>query len=146
MEKTSNLKKLFQGELRFDLLWQLMWRSWRTYAVAFGVAAVVSVIIALSLPRYYESEIMLAPEYSSSSSSMGSLGGLASMAGINLGSSSGDDAIYPMLYPDLMASTDFAVTLFPVAVQTADGNSRGRMLTICSFTRKTVVDKHDGRY
>lgn len=136
MEKTSNLKKLFQGELRFDLLWQLMWRSWRTYAVAFGVAAVVSVIIALSLPRYYESEIMLAPEYSSSSSSMGSLGGLASMAGINLGSSSGDDAIYPMLYPDLMASTDFAVTLFPVAVQTADGKFKGTYADYMQFHQK----------
>lgn len=136
MEKTSNLKKLFQGELRFDLLWQLMWRSWRTYAVAFGVAAVVSVVIALSLPRYYESEIMLAPEYSSSSSSMGSLGSLASMAGLNLGSSSSDDAIYPKLYPDLMASTDFIVTLFPIKVQTVDGKFKGMYADYMQYYQK----------
>ena len=125
MEQTSNLRKFLHGELRFDLLWQLMLRSWRTYAVALGVTAVVSVVIALSLPRYYESQIMLAPEYASSGSSIGSIGGLAAMAGINFSSSSGDDAIYPMLYPDLMASTDFAVTLFPVPIKKADGSFRG---------------------
>ncbi len=31
------------------------------------------------------------------------------------------DAISPLLYPDLMASTDFVVSLFPVKITTEDG-------------------------
>lgn len=46
----------------------------------------------------------------------GSLGSLASLAGINLGSMSTADAVYPDLYPDIVASTPFVVELFPVQV------------------------------
>lgn len=58
------------------------------------------------------------------------------MAGLNLGSSSSDDAIYPKLYPDLMASTDFIVTLFPIKVQTADGKFKGMYADYMQYYQK----------
>ena len=49
------------------------------------------------------------------------MGALAAMAGINLGSSSGQDALSPDLYPDIVSSTPFLTGLFDVNVTTQDG-------------------------
>lgn len=49
------------------------------------------------------------------------LSSLASSFGVNLSSGMSTDAISPLLYPDLMASTDFVVSLFPVKITTEDG-------------------------
>ena len=53
---------------------------------------------------------------------MGNLGGLAAMAGINLNSSSGADAISPDLYPDVVQSIPFLLELFPVQVESEKGD------------------------
>ena len=50
------------------------------------------------------------------------MGALAAMAGINLGSSSGQDALSPELYPDIVSSTPFLTGLFDVNVTTQDGS------------------------
>lgn len=48
---------------------------------------------------------------------MGQLASLASSFGVSIGSGSqGGDAITPSLYPDLMKSTDFKTSLFPIKV------------------------------
>ena len=49
------------------------------------------------------------------------MGALAAMAGINLGSSSEQDALSPDLYPDIVSSTPFLTGLFDVNVTTQDG-------------------------
>ena len=50
------------------------------------------------------------------------MGALATMAGINLGSSSGQDALSPELYPDIVSSTPFLTGLFDVNITTQDGS------------------------
>ena len=63
----------------------------------------------------------MAPEISSFSSS--SLGDIASSFGFDLGgSSSNGDAIFPELYPELIASNDFMVGMFDVKVKSKDGS------------------------
>lgn len=47
---------------------------------------------------------------------MSNLSGLAAMAGINLNSASGQDALSPNLYPDIVHSTPFLLELFPEKV------------------------------
>jgi capsular polysaccharide biosynthesis protein len=84
------------------------------------VVFVVSCLIIVSVPRYYTCDVMLAPELSNLSGG-GTLGSLASSFGIDIGSATTSDAISPTLYPDLIGSKDFIVTLFPVMVRTADG-------------------------
>lgn len=85
------------------------------------IMMVISAIYVYSIPRTYESTVVLAPEYSGSSSLAGNIGSIASMVGINLGSGSGEDAIYPEVYPDIISSTNFQVGLFDVKVKTFDG-------------------------
>ena len=92
-----------------------LFKDWKLILKWAGVAALVSLVIAFSIPKEYTVISKLAPETVSKSSS-GSLGSLASLAGINLGSASTADAVYPDVYPDIVASAPFIVELFPVQV------------------------------
>ncbi len=84
------------------------------------ITAVVAVIVAFSIPRIYKSRVILAPE-SSSTGGLSSFSSLADMVGINLDMASENDAIYPEIYPDLISSNDFLVSLFDCKVKSLDG-------------------------
>ena len=87
-----------------------------------GIAVIVGLVVAFSIPKEYSTTVKLAPETSDPSKKMGNLGGLAAMAGINLNSSSGADAISPDLYPDVVSSIPFLLELFPVQVTNENGD------------------------
>lgn len=89
----------------------------KIYYIVLLVSFVVGYVIFKSIPTYYKCEVLLAPESGGGSSSMGQLASLASSFGVSLGGSSqGGDAITPTIYPDLMKSTDFKTSLFPIKV------------------------------
>lgn len=125
MKKESNGFKFMHGELKLDALFRLVWQNKKLYIYVLVGTFVLSALYAVSLPRYYETKVLLAPEYSGGGSSLGSLGGLASLAGISLGNMGGEDAIVPSLYPDLISSTDFLVSLFEVHIVTQDTSYAG---------------------
>lgn len=81
-----------------------------------GCAAIVGLVVAFSIPKEYTATATIAPELSDGKSG-GGLSSLAAMAGFNLNSSSGADAIYPDLYPDIVSSTPFVTDLFNVPVK-----------------------------
>lgn len=91
----------------------------RLYVKVLPIVFILSCIIVLSLPNYYQCEVQLAPELSAGSSSM--LGGsaLRSLLGAR-GAGVGSDALNPTLYPDLVNSTDFKVSLFDIPVHKMD--------------------------
>lgn len=125
MEKEQNT--LPQEKLSFTHLWQDIKKHRRLYYKVLGITFIVSAIIMLSIPNYYKCTVMLAPEMSGTKSG-GSLAGLASSFGINLGSvNAGSDAIAPMLYPDLMNSVAFRASLFPITVEKSDDSTHTRM-------------------
>jgi uncharacterized protein involved in exopolysaccharide biosynthesis len=80
-------------EIDLRELFTVIWRGkWIIIATTF-VFAVASVFYALSLPDVYKSEALLAPVSESSALKMpGQLGGLAALAGVNLGSG-GDEKV-----------------------------------------------------
>ena len=102
----------------FGAIWQAIKSNRKLYYIVLPIAFVVAVVIAKSIPTYYKCEVMLAPEAGSGGSSMGQLASLASSFGVSLGGggNAGGDAITPSLYPDLMKSTDFKTSLFPIKV------------------------------
>ena len=104
-----------------ELVRKLM-REWKLILVWCGIAAVVGLVVGFSIPKEYSVSSKLAPELVSKSGG-GSLGSLASLAGINLSSMSTSDAVYPDLYPDIVSSTPFIVELFPVQVEFKDGKA-----------------------
>lgn len=120
MEENKNIGPQYQQEEYdeidiMELLRKLL-KEWKFILKWCGVAAVVGLVIGFSTPREYTVNSKLAPE-SVSKSGGGSLGSLASLAGISLGSMSTADAVYPDLYPDIVSSTPFVVELFPVQVE-----------------------------
>ena len=93
----------------------------KAYFISLPVAFVIAAIYAFSQPNFYNVEVKLAPELSTSSSS-GSLSSIMRSFGVGGGSvSNGTDAIMPNLYPDLMNSKTFLVSLFDVNVKSKDG-------------------------
>ncbi|MDE5649970.1 MAG: chain-length determining protein [Duncaniella sp.] len=109
-------------EQEIDLLElaQKLWAS-RRLIVKFGIVGVIAgLIVAFSIPKEYTTSIKLAPEFSDNKMQSGGLGALASMAGISSGGST-TEAVYPQLYPDIVASIPFTVGLFDVPVTDKSG-------------------------
>ena len=99
-----------------------LWSKRMVLLKACIIGGVLSIIVAFSMPKRYTSTAVLAPELSSSSGISGSIGSLASMAGIDLGGLSGnEDALYPELYPQIVSSTPFLCELMELPVSTKDG-------------------------
>lgn len=98
-------------------------KNWKQLLLCISIGAVIGVIIALNTPKTYKAEVMLAPELNSGGIGLNdNIADMASNFGIDLGSKSNMDAIYPELYPDVFASTDFLMGLFNVPVRLKDDN------------------------
>ncbi|MDE6771575.1 MAG: chain-length determining protein, partial [Muribaculaceae bacterium] len=107
-----------------------LWKQRKKLIVWSICGALVGLVVAFSIPREYATSVKLAPEVNDSKMSSGSLGALASMAGLSTGSSGGMDAVYPMLYPDVVASVPFVTSLFDVEVSTKED---GKKMTVQQF-------------
>ena len=98
---------------------KILFNDKRQILIYCGIGAIISIIVAFSIPRIYKSRVMLAPEETSNGFS-GNISSLASMVGMNTKFGTSGDAIYPEIYPDAIESTEFLVSLFPVKVTSKD--------------------------
>lgn len=105
-----------------------VWAKRRLFLKVWVVTLIVSVAWIFPQPRTFETSVTLAPE-ASGDVSEGTIGSLASSFGINLGNMVNNDAIYPLLYPDVVSSNDFIVGLFDIPVKTIDGQLETDYLT-----------------
>lgn len=92
-----------------------VWNERKLVLKACGIAALIGLVVAFSIPKEYTSTIVIAPE-STSAKSGGGLSSLASLAGINMNMNT-VDAIYPDLYPQIVGSVPFLTDLFDIQVQ-----------------------------
>lgn len=97
-----------------------VWGERRWVLKCCGYAVIVGLVIAFSIPKEYTVTATIAPELSDGKSG-GGLSSLAAMAGFNINTSSGADAIYPDLYPDIVSSTPFITGLFNIPVKDLEG-------------------------
>ncbi|MFI3259410.1 MAG: Wzz/FepE/Etk N-terminal domain-containing protein [Rikenellaceae bacterium] len=111
----------FQEEEEIDLI-ELAMSLWaeRVKIIKYGViAGVIGIIVAFSIPKVYTSSVKMVPEMETQSSGGGSMGALASLAGINLGGES--VGITAMTYPQIVSSTPFIFEFASMPVQVEDG-------------------------
>lgn len=101
-----------------------LWKERRRLIIWSICGAVIGLVIAFSIPREYTTSVKLAPEVTDSKTASGGLGALASMAGLSTGGGAGADAVYPMLYPDVVSSVPFVTGLFDVEVTTKEDGER----------------------
>lgn len=118
-------------EMEIDLveLAKKVWNDRKLILKVCGIAAVVGLIVGFSTPKEYTANILIAPESTGASKSSSSMSALAAMAGINMGSSSSRDAIYPDLYPDIVSSTPFLIDLFDIPVQQQNDTTQMTLAT-----------------
>lgn len=108
-------------QIRIKQIVVLLYQKRRFIILSCALVVLFASIYIFSLPRSYTSRVVLLPELSSSTGISGSLGSLASFAGIKLGNSGGDDAISPEFYPKVLSSTPFVVEMFAVQVSLNTG-------------------------
>lgn len=123
MQEEQDFREYDNDEKEIDLL-ELATKLWaqKKKIVKWCVwGAVIGLVIAFSIPREYATSVKLAPEISDPKAAAGGLGALASIAGL---SSSGADAVYPQLYPDVVSSVPFITSLFNVEVETKEDGEK----------------------
>jgi len=119
MESTDSKKNTHEIDILAMALGVLKeWRTLFKFCVVFGIFGIG---IALITKKSYTVSVILAPETSSGSAKLGELSGLASTLGANISSlgnlGSSEDAITPLIYPNLFASLDFLLPLCDIPVQ-----------------------------
>jgi len=111
-----NQSNVIDVRLVFNKLWSKRKLFYKTLPIAF----VLSCFIILCVPRYYTTEVKLAPETENSGAS-GAISSLASSFGFDLSEMQTSDAITPLLYPDLMEDNAFVTSMFNIKVKDQEG-------------------------
>jgi len=107
MEKTSKAVTSNSDEIDLLELAKTAWDKKRLIVLTVVVFAVIGVLVALLLQNEYTAGSTFVPQTSEQGKVGGNLGGLASLAGINLGGLSGGSEIPPSLYPKIVSSVNF---------------------------------------
>lgn len=116
MENQINIKKA----------WESVWAGKKLFYWIWPITFVLSVVILFfCIPSYYTCRVVLTPETKDASAG-GMLSSLGASFGLDLGSVSAQEAIYPILYPDVVNSHDFLIGLFDVQLKTSEGDFEGR--------------------
>lgn len=126
---------------RFDIagLLKSLWTKRKYFYISLPIAAIVAVVLSLDMPKYYVVNVKLAPELSGSASSAGGLTSIMkNLTGGRLNSGQESDAILPNLYPDLMNSQAFLVSLFDIPVESKDGKIKTTYYEYLSKHQKTA--------
>lgn len=122
----------------------VLWNKRKLYFIVLPLVLVVTYLLTLCVPRYYSCKLEFAPEGQGTLNG-GSLSSLASSFGVSglgkMGMS--DDAISSMLYPDLVKSPNFIVTLFSTPVATKDGSVKTNYYDYMAHHQKEALwDKY----
>lgn len=133
---TSNDEKVKHSsiEKEIDLL-GLVRKIWASRKLIFKVCTVgviLGLVIGLGIPKEYTANILIIPESNSKKPPSSSVSALAAIVGVNLGASSGTDAVYPSLYPKIVYSTPFLVGLFHLPVHMQKDST---MITLAEYMR-----------
>lgn len=97
----------------------LVKRLWEKKAFVIKVTcicAVLGVIVAITSPKEYTASCVVVPETKGGAFSSSSLGGLAAMAGINLGAASGGEMLSPLMYDKLINNIDLRKELMQTPI------------------------------
>lgn len=113
-----------QDALDLRAIFTTLWQKRKVFYWVLPITFALSSALILCVPRYYTCTVVLAPE-SQKAGGSGSLMSLASSFGFNTNSMMGSDALYPMIYPEIVSSPDFLVKLFDTHVTTQDGEFEG---------------------
>ena len=118
-EENKNIQTVEQEESSIDFMKMFndLKKHKKLYFKVLPIAFLLAAIYSLSLPNYYQCEVVMSPELSTRRST-NSLASLASSMGLNLGANmaGNSEALFPTVYPELINSVTFHTSLFNIKV------------------------------
>ena len=100
-----------EDEIDLIALAKTLWNGRKKVIKTTLIFMAIGLFVAIFTPKEFTASTMLLPQTNKSSKLSGSLGGLAAMAGIDLGSSGDESGISPLLYPEIVNSIPYQLEL-----------------------------------
>lgn len=98
--------------LNYIVLLESIFKNRRTLLITGGLGLFLGILIAFTSPREYQSSSFILLESEGSGSSLGQMGALAGLAGINVGQlQTNQMALTSEIFPDVIHSRDFLVEI-----------------------------------
>lgn len=140
MDQNQNMNNMEEGqEIDFLAMAMQLWKGRKTIILTTCIFIVLGLIAALTMKRVYTVNTMMVPQMSSKGSS--SLSSLASLAGIDLGSSSGTSELSPIIYPEIVNSVPFQLELMYTPLHWAKADTAVSMIDYArDYMKPTTFD------
>ena len=106
-ENTKPTRLPEEDEIDLIALAKTLWEGRKTILKTTIIFMAIGLFVAIFSEKEYTASTTFVPQSSDGKSIGGNLGGLAAMAGINLGSLGSDSGISPALYPQIVNSIPF---------------------------------------
>lgn len=117
----ENINRQDPNEQEIDLVEVIreLWKRRRLILKIIASFAVLGILIALFSAKEYTASCTMVPQLGDKKSASG-LSGLAAMAGINLSSISGEEALSPKIYPKILGSVPFQKEIMQTEIKFED--------------------------
>lgn len=117
-------EEIYEEEIDIKELIGKVWLQRKFILICTAIFLLLGIFVAFTSPVSYTSQSILVPQ-SSGKSAGGSLGGLASMMGVNLGSSASGETLSPTVYPQIIKSVPFCKDIMktPIVVEKSLGDT-----------------------
>ena len=116
-------KNNLQTEDQIDIIALLskVWYHKKSIFKTVVIFGVIGIVVALSTPNKYTASSLFTPNYIGQSGGSSGLKGLASLAGINVGSMEGTKEVSPMLYGKITEGVTFKKALLTAPIENIEG-------------------------
>ena len=116
-------KNSIQAEDQIDIIALLskIWHHKKSILKTVVIFGVIGILVALATPNKYTASSLFTPNYSGKSGGASGLKGLASLAGINIGSMEGTKEVSPMLYGKITEGVTFKKALLAAPIENIEG-------------------------
>jgi uncharacterized protein involved in exopolysaccharide biosynthesis len=108
---TKEKESVKEDEIDLIALAKVLWDGRRVVIKIVIIFAFLGLFVALFSKKEYTASTTMVPQINNSSSKMGGLSSLASLAGFNLDMNAGGNELSPMLYPQIVTSTEFQLEI-----------------------------------
>lgn len=150
MGDSQNSENNKVAEIDLLELAQKIWTKRIFLVKVVAIFIVAGVLIAFLRPKEYTSTIVMVPQSGNADGRLSGLGGLASMAGINLSDIGNDQAISPALYPQIMGNITYQKELLqtlvkfsdfeqPISVYDSYVNDKYKKVSVLDFVSKYTI-------
>ncbi|WP_075352121.1 Wzz/FepE/Etk N-terminal domain-containing protein [Algoriphagus marinus] len=113
---SENTSKISFAEIDLISLAIIVWKKRKVVLMITFAFAFLGIVTALIAPKEFSATATFIPQMDESAKSGASLGGLASLAGFNLGGMAGGSDISPVLYPKIVSSISFQKALLDAKI------------------------------